>query len=500
MDEIRQAMRFRFPAAVLFVLLPFVAEAHVGSPDIYLEGTAGPYKLFVTVRTPTVIPGVAELEVRAETPGITRLSAVPLPLTGPGAKFAPVPDQLTRSTSDPQFFSGGLWMMAPGSWQIRIAAQGDHGTGTIAIPVPSAAAGTKKMTGGLALILTGLMSFLVLGAVAMAGASVREATLNPGVEPDHARRIKGQRTMAVAFVLVLIVLWFGYRWWGSEDASYREDIYKPMTMTPSLQGSVLTIALKDPGWLNSISDFRRLPVVRKVDDLVLDHGHLMHLYLLREPGLDVVYHLHPDLVSAGVFRLSLPTMPAGTYKLYGDIVHENGFPETVAGSIAIPAIHGRANAGDDASAVDTAWQQSPATSTEFALPDGYRMRWLGAPAALHARQPLAFQFELVDGNGKAPADMALYMGMVGHAAFVKTDGSVFAHIHPNGSISMPAYMKANGMSDSAMSGMNMAGMKMQIPNAVSFPYGLPSPGRYRIFVQMKHGQTVETGVFDAIAN
>ena len=31
----------------------------------------------------------------------------------------------------------------------------------------------------------------------------------------------------------------------------------------------------------------------------------------------------------------------------------------------------------------------------------------------------------------------------------------------------------------------------------TFPYGFPSPGRYRIFIQMKHDSTVETGVFDA---
>jgi hypothetical protein len=48
--------------------------------------------------------------------------------------------------------------------------------------------------------------------------------------------------------------------------------------------------------------------------------------------------------------------------------------------------------------------------------------------------------------------------------------------------------------------MNMAGMNMghgALPSQVSFPYGFPSSGQYRIFVQMKHGNTIETGVFDA---
>ena len=42
-----------------------------------------------------------------------------------------------------------------------------------------------------------------------------------------------------------------------------------------------------------------------------------------------------------------------------------------------------------------------------------------------------------------------------------------------------------------------AGSAEHIPPMVEFPYGFPSPGRYRIFIQMKHANTVETGVFDA---
>jgi hypothetical protein len=82
--------------------------------------------------------------------------------------------------------------------------------------------------------------------------------------------------------------------------------------------------------------------------------------------------------------------------------------------------------------------------------------------------------------------------MVGHAAFVKKDGTVFAHIHPNGTVAMAALKLAQG--GDSMVGMNM---DASIPNTVAFPYGLPTAGQYRIFVQMKHGSTVETGIFDA---
>jgi hypothetical protein len=480
---------------LLLALLAAAAQAHVGNPDIYFEGPAGPYRLFVTVRPPLVIPGVAEVEVRSHTADVRELHVVPLPLTGAGAQFAPVADKLAASPQDPQFFTGSVWLMAHGSWQVRITADGTKGTGILAVPLPSVAHTVKKMDLGLGGLLGALGLFLAVGLIGMTTSGIREATLEPGTKPGENDKRRAKIGLAVAVIMVAAIVWGGNAWWSSEAATFDARVYKPLEMRATLgPDRVLTLKMKEPGWMSAPrpGTLTRILFVRKMDDLIPDHNHLMHLYALREPGLDVVYHLHPELAETGSFRLRLPSMPAGTYKLYGDIVHANGFAETMVTSVELPAIIGRALAGDDAVGSTKPWTKAAFGSTSFTLPDGYRMEWLRAKSPPHANEASLFRFRLLTPDGRAPKDMAFYMGMLGHAAFVKTDGTAFAHIHPDGSASMAALRLTGDQ-------MEMPGMKMhaELPNEVDFPYGFPARGRYRIIVQMKHGETVETGIFDA---
>ena len=55
----------------------------------------------------------------------------------------------------------------------------------------------------------------------------------------------------------------------------------------------------------------------------------------------------------------------------------------------------------------------------------------------------------------------------------------------------------------AMPGMNMSNMSgasEPIGSEISFPYGFPKPGVYRVFVQIKRSGKIETGIFDATVN
>jgi hypothetical protein len=488
--------RLRLLAFFISLSVAVPAYAHIGSKDVYEEVNAGPYKLFVTIRTPNVIPGVATIEVRSSGAQIRSIGITPTPLTGEASKHPPTSDAMQPSAADPAFFTGSLWLMASGSWQVHFDIDGSAGKASTSVPVSAMPLSILPMERPLGLALSLLGILLVVGIAGIVGAAVGQSRLNPGLDPDPTARrrawVAGLVTLAVTGVLV----YGGYKWWNLEATAYASDIYHPLSLTAKLSGNRLDVFIG-----RHDTDAMHASRARTNDDLLPDHGHVMHLYAIREPGMDAAFHLHPAVVSTGHLGMTLPSMPPGKYRLYADIVHASGFPETLTTELVVPAGLAPARlAAEDASAAPPALSQGE-LGAAYKLPDGYTMVW-DRPQELGANTAYAFRFRLVDAGGQPAGDMHPYLGMAGHAAFVKSDGTVFAHTHPEGSAAMQAMMLANGgsgeMADAgSMGGMDMSGAEEQIPPTVDFPYGFPSPGRYRIFIQMKHGSTVETGVFDA---
>ncbi|HEY6306014.1 MAG TPA: hypothetical protein VI488_06075 [Candidatus Angelobacter sp.] len=463
--------------------------AHVGSPDVYFDGNAGPYRLLVTVRPPPMIPGLAQIEVRSESPDIRGLKAVPLYIVGEGSKYPPAPDQLQRSKDDPQFFTGQLWFMGSGSLQVRLEAEGPQGSGTVAVPVPAFAMRTLAMQRTLGWFLFAVMSVLVVAFISIIGAGSREGFLDPGQKAGRTQSLRGVIVGGIAAALLIAILFLGNAWWNAEASSRAlNTIYKPPALSVDVSpNGHLTLSIGESLWHS-----RRSRTVMTA--LIPDHGHLMHLFMIRVPQMDRFYHLHPWRTGETTFEEQLPAMPAGRYQIFADIVRASGFPDTMVAGVDIPDLPGAPTdaASDDSTALAPALPAALQSSDTAPLAGGGRMVWERDTTPIHAKRPIWFRFRVEDQAGKPVQDLEPYMGMAGHAEFVSFDRSVFAHVHPEGSVAMAALALANPSPEKPDA---MAGMA-HMSSEVSFPYGFPKPGDYRMFIQVKRAGQVQTGVFD----
>jgi hypothetical protein len=463
--------------------------AHVGSPDVFFDGRAGPYHVYVTVRPPVVIPGVADVEILAVSSGVRSVRIVPTPLAGAAAKFAPTPDLAVQGGDEPRRFSGQLWMMSAGAWQVRVIVEGADGTGAIAVPVPTLPQSTAGMGRALGSVLFASLAVLCVGIVSIVSAIAREASLAPGELPTPRARRRGWIAAAVAVLLVAAIVTFGRWWWTVEASSYARYVYKPLTASAATTpDGRLTLTVRDPGWI----------ALRRLDDFVADHGHLMHLFVV-SPALDRLWHLHPRHIGEARFEQQLPPMNGGEYEFFADVVHRTGIAETVAGRLEIGDMRGAPLSDDDSGWTGLPTRQPSRNDTVSWLPDGGRMTWIRPEDALRPGQLTIFTFRVDDRDGRPASDLDLYMGMPGHAIFVRHDRRVFAHVHPSGSAPMATIeMGQRSLVDAGLATASVHDHERDgLAPMISFPYGFPAAGDYRIFVQVKRGGQVATGVFDA---
>jgi len=507
-------------AAFLLLIFALPARAHVGSPDVFLDANAGPYRLFVTVRVPQVIPGIAQIEIRSASNDVREIKIAPMQLTGPGSQYAPTPDIAERSKADPQFFTGSLWLMELGSLQVRVDVDGAKGQGELAVPVPAVAQRTLPMRKPLGVLLFGLMVLLASALVSISAAAVREGDIVPGASPPAAKIRRARAATVIAAIVVGAVLFIGAEWWKSDAARFARRVYTPPQLEATLEPDG-TLLLHHKPMRFAAGNPRRPEDVITFDNLIPDHGHLMHFFMVRMPQMDSFWHLHPTPSEVGTFTTGMPPVPPGHYDLFADVVLSSGFPVTMVGQIDVAEGHpAKAITGDDSAVAALPVSQSEKNSTESIFTDGLRMIWQRDPGPLKSNVPMEFRFLIEGKDGKPARDLEPYMGMAAHAEIIRSDASVFAHVHPAGSVSMAALDLAqmqtpgaaqaspqDGMSMNAsmnmsksMSTMNMPGMSPTVDPMISFPYGFPKPGLYRVFVQIKRAGRVETAVFDALAN
>ena len=516
----------------LWLALAPLARAHVGSPNVFFEGSAGPYPAYAVIRPPAALPGAAQVSVSLGASRIHGVSVLPVmwPAGQPGSPESVAAQPVPGATN---LWSAEVWLLRPGSYLFRFEIEGPQGLGQATVPVNALGTQTRPMNRGLRVALVAFGLFLLVGAGLVVGAVAREGCLASAELPTTGDFARGRRAATLAVVALVVAAAAGAGRWRSLDLAYRTTgIQKPEPVAAAVRTETNRIIMElhqvdEPPWRPSWAT------------LVPDHGKFMHLFLVREPELDVFAHLHPLRRDSATFALDLPALPAGPYRLYADITYENGLNQTLLAGVTLPqplaaplalpppgpspggevfcgfAPGVSPNSGPVTRDFDDSWHVDSGSQSVAAeggpgkllrgglvsvLMGGYTLLFENAAAVIAGRDsPLRFA---AFGPNGSEAALQPYLGMLGHAAVRSADGSVFAHLHPLGSFSMASQAVFRQVETATAAAGSIAPPPTRpsaegVPsNRVPFPYEFPKPGRYRLWVQVRIAGRVLTGVYD----
>lgn len=171
-------------------------------------------------------------------------------------------------------------------------------------------------------------------------------------------------------------------------------------------------------------------------------------FILVNRELTVFHHVHPTRAADGTWSIALPALAAGSYRAVADFEIAHG-PRLVLGvDLAVAGTY------------TTTALAAPATTS---IVDGYAVT-----IATEVRRGGEVKVALtVRKDGRLVTDLQPYLGAFGHLVAMRSGDLAYAHVHPNDYVDGVVYFDAE----------------------------LTAQGRYGLFFDFKHGDTVHTATF-----
>jgi hypothetical protein len=190
-----------------------------------------------------------------------------------------------------------------------------------------------------------------------------------------------------------------------------------------------------------------------VRDFTAVHERDLHLIVVNR-ALTVFHHVHPTLDAAGTWSIDLPALDPGSYRAVADFQIAHG-PRLALGTDLGVAGTYRPTALADPVAISNVAGYEVTLATE-------RNEGGAVTARLTVRK-----------NGELVTDLQPYLGANGHLVALRAGDLAYAHVHP----------VEDGAERDRDSGV------------VRFDAELPSAGRYGLFFDFRHDDTVHTASF-----
>jgi hypothetical protein len=177
------------------------------------------------------------------------------------------------------------------------------------------------------------------------------------------------------------------------------------------------------------------------------HDRLLHLIVVNRE-LTVFHHVHPTLAADGTWSVRLPAVGPGSYRAVADF-HVDGGPRLALGTdLVVPGEYR---------------PTTPPAPARTVHVDGYDVTL----ASTQGRGGVDAIDLTVRTGGRLVTDLQPYLGASGHLVAMRAGDLAYAHVHP---------------------------LEYE-HGTIHFEATLPAAGRYRLFLDFKHGDEVRTAAF-----